>query len=146
MLVRIGPLIAVAALAAACSSSSKETRTASDQSGTSASGTATAQGTPVQQGPASSAGSSAQGTAGGTASSDRRSMSGKVMKVDPGAGTIMLDPSTSPAMVVIIDQNTRILDPNGQVMSNAALREGQQVRASMDPSSHRADEIQITGP
>ena len=148
MLVRIGPLIAVAALAAACSSSSKETRTASDQSGTSASGTATAQGTPVQQGPASSAGGSAQGTAGGRASSDRRSMSGKVMKVDPGAGSIMLDPSTSPAMVVIIDQNTRILDPNGQVMSNgiAALREGQQVRASMDPSSHRADEIQITGP
>src|SRR2546430_948642 len=72
----------------------------------------------LQRVPASSAGGSAQGTAGGTASSDRRSMSGKVMKVDPGAGTIMLDPSTSPAMVVIIDQNTRILDPNGQVMSN----------------------------
>jgi hypothetical protein len=128
MLVRTGPLLAAAALAAACSSSNKETRTADNQAGASQSSTATAQGTPANESP----------TAG--------SASGKVASVDPDAGSIILDQDTNPAIVIIIDENTRFVDPSGQAMSEgiSGIHEGQQVRASLDPSSHRAEQIQVT--
>jgi hypothetical protein len=164
MLVRIGPLIAVAALAAACSSSNKESRTAM------------AQGTPVHESPASgSAVDIASGTPAGTSglttstngaiegpalrggstegmasargsSSERGSARGKVANVDPSGGSITLDRDTDPTIVVIIDENTRFVGPDGRSMSQgmAAVHEGQQVRATMDPTSHRAEEIQIT--
>lgn len=165
MLVRIAPFMAAAALAAACSSSSKETRT-----------TATAQGTPVQESPASgSATDIASGSPAGTSDtttstrgaiegpaprggsmegmasargspSDRASARGKVANVDPNAGSITLDRDADPTIVVIIDENTRFVGPDGRWMSQgmAAIHEGQEVRAMMDPTSHRAEEIQIT--
>jgi hypothetical protein len=164
MSVRIAPLIAAAALAAACSSSNKETQT-----------TATAQGTPVQESPASgSATDIASGSPAGTADTttstrgaiegpapkgstmegmaargspgDRSSARGKVANVDPNAGSITLDRDTDPAITVVVDQNTRFVGPDGRAMSQgmAAVHEGQQVRATMDPTSHRAEEIQIT--
>jgi hypothetical protein len=163
MSVRIGSFIAAAALAAACSSSDKETRP-----------TATMQGTPVRESPASGsavdiaagvpAGTSgtttslngaiegpggpvgAQGTASGMASSDRRSARGQVANVDPSAGRITLDQAAGTSIVIIIDDTTRFVDSSGQTMSKgmSGIHEGQQVRATMDPSSRHADEIQVT--
>jgi len=120
MLVRTGPLLAAAALAAACSSSNKETRTADNQA------------------------RSTQAPADG--SSDNRSASGKVASVDPDIGSIILDQATNPAIVIIIDENTRFVDPSGQALSDgiSGIHEGQQVRASLDPGSHHAAQIQVT--
>ena len=166
MLVRIGPLIAAAALAAACSSSSKETRTTANVQGTPvqespASGSAVdiATGTPAGtsdlttstrgaiEGPALRRGSSTEGMASaGGSPSDRRSASGTVGGVDRNSGSIILEQDTDPAIIVIVDKDTSFVGPNGQDMSQgiAAIHEGQQVRANLDPSSHHADRIQVT--
>jgi hypothetical protein len=175
MFVRTGPLIAAAALAA-CSSSNRETRTAENQAGASQSGpTATAQGTLVRENPATgsstdAASNSPAGASGTTtstraaveapnapaasgmssgsmgSSSSMSSASGKVASVDPDAGSITLDQAANPAIIVIVDENTRFVAPGGQAMSEgiSGIHEGQQVRASLDPNSHHADQIQVT--
>jgi len=162
MLARCGPILAAATLAAACSSSNQETRAAEGQADASQS-SATAQGTPVRESPATgSATDIASGTPPGTSGTTTSthgaiegpggpafglsSASGQVARVDPRARSITLDQDAGPAIVIVIDHDTHFVDSRGQVMSEglAGIHEGQQVRASMDASSHHADRIQVT--
>jgi hypothetical protein len=157
MLARCAPIVAASALAAACSSSSKETRTADNQAGASQ-WTATAQGTPVQESPATGtaidiASGTPAGTS-GTTTSTRGAIegprgawaSGEVARVDRDRRSVVLDQPTGPAIVIVIDDNTDFVDANGRTISEgiAGLHEGQQVRASMDRSSNHADRVQVT--
>lgn len=154
MLARYGPILAAATLAAACSSSNKETRTADNQS----QWTAMAQGTPVHESPATgSATDIASGTPAGTSGTTTTTRgaiegpsaplaSGEVASVDARGRRFTLDQPSGQEIVIVIDENTRFEDAYGQTMSQgiSGLHEGQQVRASMDRSSNHAGRVQVT--
>jgi hypothetical protein len=113
MRARSAPILAALALGVACSSSSKETRTASTEAGAS-------QPAPVFVG-------------------------GRVATVDQANDRLRLIQPGGPDLVIAVTGDTQFVDQNGQTMTQglASLQEGEQVRASLDPTSHRAVRIEV---
>ena len=157
-------LIAAAAFAAACSSSNRETRTASDESASAQTG-ATARGTSVNETPATGsatdvatnlpAGSSGtttsthgaiEGPGGRTTQAETNSLVGRVTGVDAPAGRLTLDRPDGSAVVIFADDGTDVVDSSGHKLRGlSGIEEGQQVRARLDRSSDRALRIVVIG-
>jgi hypothetical protein len=135
----------------------------SDNSQGSMSGSASAQGTTPPTsgssgtpGTVSSSGSSGStyGSAGTTAAggsvsgsssdnSNLKTVTGSVAKVDENS--ITLDQSAG-GMTLTVDSQTQIVRRGQPVSSGVtSIREGEQVRASFDPASNRADKIEVMG-
>jgi hypothetical protein len=84
----------------------------------------------------------------GSASSARdsgglRQVTGQVAKVDQTANSITLD-QASGGLTLTVDQNTKIQRNGKAAMGLTGIHEGEQVRASFDPASNRADSIEVT--
>jgi hypothetical protein len=77
-------------------------------------------------------------------SSSMRQVTGQVAKVDQTANSITLDQGSG-SLTLTVDQNTKVQRNGKATMGLSAIREGEQVRASFDPSSNRADSIDIIG-
>ena len=58
---------------------------------------------------------------------------------------LRLNQPGGPDLLIAVTDDTQFMDQNGQVLSQglASLREGEQVRASLDPTSHRAVRIDV---
>ncbi|GAC1552734.1 MAG: hypothetical protein NVS2B9_17920 [Myxococcales bacterium] len=87
------------------------------------------------------------GSSGSTAAADSASMrqvTGQVAKVDQTANSITLD-QASGGLTLTVDQNTKVQRNGKATLGLSSIREGEQVRASFDPSSNRADSIEIMG-
>jgi hypothetical protein len=86
------------------------------------------------------------GTSGsGSASGDTgnlRQVTGQVAKVDQTANSITLD-QASGGLTLTVDQNTKVQRNGKAIMGLTGIREGEQVRASFDPASNRADSIEV---
>jgi hypothetical protein len=86
------------------------------------------------------------GTSGsGSASGDTgnlRQVTGQVAKVDQTANSITLD-QASGGLTLTVDQNTKVQRNGKATMGLTGIREGEQVRASFDPASNRADSIEV---
>jgi hypothetical protein len=71
-----------------------------------------------------------------------RQVTGQVAKVDQTANSITLD-QASGGLTLTVDQNTKIQRNGKPAMGLTGIREGEQVRASFDPASNRADSIEV---
>jgi hypothetical protein len=93
-----------------------------------------------------SAGSTAAGGTVSGSSSDKSSLktvTGAVAKVDENS--ITLDQSAG-GVTLTVDSQTQIMRRGHPVSSGiTSIREGEQVRASFDPASNRADKIEVMG-
>jgi hypothetical protein len=93
-----------------------------------------------------SAGSTtADGTVSGSTSdnSSLKTVTGAVAKVDENS--ITLDQSAG-GVTLTVDSQTQIMRRGHPVSSGiTSIREGEQVRASFDPASNRADKIEVMG-
>jgi len=77
-------------------------------------------------------------------SASLKSVTGQVAKVDQDQGSITLDQSAG-GVTLTIDSQTKVLRRGRQANGISAIREGEQVRASFDPTSNRADKIELMG-
>jgi hypothetical protein len=115
------------------------------QSGTAGQAGSTGSGSTYGQ-TGSGTGSTGQaGTSSGSASSDTgnlRQVTGQVAKVDQTANSITLD-QASGGLTLTVDQNTKVQRNGKAIMGLTGIREGEQVRASFDPASNRADSIEV---
>ena len=95
---------------------------------------------------AGSTGSASGPVAGGSGSTDSaslRTVTGAVAKVDQNS--ITLDQAAG-GVTLTIDSQTQVLRRGQPVAAGiASIHEGQQVRASFDPASNRADKIEVMG-
>ncbi|HYV66270.1 MAG TPA: hypothetical protein VE964_08500 [Myxococcales bacterium] len=136
-------ILAALALGAACSSSSKETRTASAQ--TTASQAAN---TPASERPSADSANVLPPTAGQAMPEPApRMMGGQVVSVDPANRRLTVNQAGGgPNLVIVTSDDTDFVDANGQTLSEglAGLHEGDQVRATFDPSSHKVDRVLVT--
>ena len=73
-----------------------------------------------------------------------KSVTGQVAKVDANQGSITLDQSAG-GVTLTIDSQTKVLRRGRAASGISAIKEGEQVRASFDPASNRADKIEIMG-
>lgn len=72
-----------------------------------------------------------------------KTVTGSVAKIDQNS--ITLDQSAG-GVTLTVDSNTQVLRRGQPIAAGiAAIHEGQQVRASFDPSSNRADKIEVMG-
>ncbi len=160
-------LTLAAALIFGCSSGDKSTRTASNDnpSGTPQSGSiegtgstagtaANTQGTatattgqtststvPADNNPASASNPSSGSVSG--SSDNLETVTGSVAKVDQNS--ITLDQSAG-GLTLTVDSNTQVLRRGQPIAAGiSAIHEGEQVRASFDPASNRADKIEVMG-
>jgi hypothetical protein len=148
----------------ACSHGGSETKTSSTEtnnptpqasagtSGTQAGGSVSAGG----QTATGSAGTSAQntpqnappsqGTYGGTSSgqpqANTRSVTGQVAKVDAQSQSVTVD-QPSGSLTLTVDSSTQVTRLGRPLLGITSLHEGQQIRASFDPASNRAQRIEI---
>ena len=118
-------------------------------SGSGSMGTAGNSGSTYGQNSTGSATGSAGGSgavASGSGSSDNaslRTVTGAVAKVDQNS--ITLD-QTAGGVTLTIDSQTQVLRRGQPVAAGiSAIHEGQQIRASFDPASNRADKIEVMG-
>ena len=153
-------LALAAALAFGCSSGSKSTRTAGNDTGTTQSGSISGtQGTASSQQGTVGGSASTQtdtGTVGGTSgsastsgavasstdNSNLRTVTGSVAKVDENS--ITLDQAAGGGTLTI-DSQTQVIRRGKPVAGISSIREGEQVRASFDPASNRAEKIEVMG-
>jgi len=77
-----------------------------------------------------------------TETASMRQVTGQVAKVDQTANSITLD-QASGSLTLTVDQNTKVQRNGKATLGLSAIREGEQVRASFDPASNRADSIEI---
>jgi hypothetical protein len=116
------------------------------QSGTSGQAGSTGSGSTYGQSGSADASMGQAGTS-GSASPSRdsgglRQVTGQVAKVDQTANSITLD-QASGGLTLTVDQNTKIQRNGKPAMGLTGIREGEQVRASFDPASNRADSIEV---
>jgi hypothetical protein len=110
-----------------------------------------ASGSTYGQNPTGSAGSTSGSTAAGGSvagsasdNSNLKTVTGSVAKVDENS--ITLDTQSAGGVTLTIDSQTQIVR-RGQPISSgvSSIHEGEQVRASFDPASNRADKIEVMG-
>ena len=67
--------------------------------------------------------------------------------MDSDGKTIVINSSQGDRITLKVDDSTQIVDSSGQSSSSnlSSIREGAQVRASFDPSSNRAQRIEVMG-
>ena len=142
MQVRYGPILAALALGTACSSSSKETRTASTEAAASQS---SANASPSERPGADTARVLSPRTSQAMPEPAPRLVGGQLARADRANGTLTLNQAGGPPLVIVVTDDTQFVDENGQMLSQglASLREGEQVRANLDPTSHRAVRIEV---
>jgi hypothetical protein len=88
-------------------------------------------------------GSSSGAVAGTSDNASLRTVTGQVEKVDQNS--ITLDQSAG-GVTLTVDSQTQILRRGQPIAAGiSAIHEGQQVRASFDPASNRADKIEVMG-
>jgi hypothetical protein len=89
-------------------------------------------------------GSSSSGAVAGSAdNASLRTVTGAVAKVDQNS--ITLDQAAG-GVTLTVDSQTQVLRRGQPVAAGiAAIHEGQQIRASFDPASNRADKIEVMG-
>jgi hypothetical protein len=91
----------------------------------------------------SQSGTSSSGTMGATGTADQgnlRTVTGSVQKVDQNSITL------DQGVTLTVDSQTQVLRRGQPVAAGiSAIREGQQVRASFDPASNRAEKIEVMG-
>jgi hypothetical protein len=136
-------LFAALALGAACSSSSKETRTASAET----SASQPANGTPTNERPSADSANVPPPVSGqAMPEPSPRFLGGKVASVDPANDRFTVNQPGGPDVVIIVSRDADFVDSNGQTLSQGltGLDEGDQVRVSLDPSSHKADRVEVT--
>jgi hypothetical protein len=80
-------------------------------------------------------------------SANLKSAEGRVSKVDSDGKTIVINSRQDGRITLKVDDNTQIVDSSGGSSSSdlSSIREGSQVRASFDPSSNRAQRIEVMG-
>ncbi|HXN81187.1 MAG TPA: hypothetical protein VN883_01850 [Myxococcales bacterium] len=87
-------------------------------------------------------GTSGSASAPGGDTGGLRQVTGQVAKVDQTANSITLD-QASGGLTLTVDQNTKVQRNGKATMGLTGIREGEQVRASFDPASNRADSIEV---
>ena len=120
------------------SSGSGSTYGQNGSSGSGSTGVSGSMGTSGSMGSAS--GSASADTTGGSAS--LRTVSGAVAKV--AQDSITLDQAAG-GVTLTVDSQTKVWRNGKQASGITSIREGEQVRASFDPASNRADKIEIVG-
>jgi hypothetical protein len=125
-----------------------DTSTVGGTSGSSASGTVGGTSSSSTYGQGSVSGttappSSASGTVAGSAdNSNLRTVTGSVAKVDENS--ITLDQAAG-GVTLTIDSQTQVIRRGKPAAGISSIREGEQVRASFDPASNRAEKIEVMG-
>ena len=85
----------------------------------------------------------ASGSVSGSDTGNLRTVTGSVAKVDQNS--ITLDQSAG-GVTLTVDSQTQIIRRGQPIAAGiSAIHEGQQVRASFDPASNRADKIEVMG-
>jgi hypothetical protein len=117
---------------------------AGGQTATGSAGTS-AQNTP-QSGATPPSGQGSTGAYGGTTSgqpqANVRSVTGQVAKVDSQSQSITVD-QPSGSLTLTVDSSTQVTRLGRPLLGITSLHEGQQIRASFDPASNRAQRIEI---
>jgi hypothetical protein len=91
----------------------------------------------------SNAPSSSGSVSGSSDNASLRTVTGAVAKVDQNS--ITLDQSAG-GVTLTVDSQTQVIRRGQPIAAGiSAIHEGQQVRASFDPASNRADKIEVMG-
>jgi hypothetical protein len=129
------------------SSSEKGTTGTSGTSGVIGTGSPSGQTNPPSTGSISGSTGSTAGTSAAVASGSAidnaslRTVTGAVAKVD--TNSITLDQAAG-GVTLTVDSQTQVLHKGQPIAAGiSAIREGQQIRASFDPASNRADKIEV---
>jgi Cu/Ag efflux protein CusF len=125
--------------AAAQSSSSKSTTSPSSQSSSSPSSQSSSTTSPSSQSSTSQSTSSQTGT---TASATKQ-VSGVVKKVDKDKRSVKISSPSSGEQEVKVAENATVVTRDGTQAGLDQLKEGDQVRASLDPSSKQATKLEV---
>jgi len=83
------------------------------------------------------------GSVSGTSTDNFKTVTGAVAKIDQNS--ITFDQSAG-GLTLTVDSNTQVLRRGQPIAAGiSAIHEGEQVRASFDPASNRADKIEVMG-
>jgi Cu/Ag efflux protein CusF len=128
-------------MAAAQSSSSQSTTSPTSQSSatTSPSGQSSATTSPSSQ----SSTSQSTSTQTGTTASSSKELSGVVKKVDKDKRSVKISSPTGGEQEVKVAPNATVVTSDGTQAGLDQLKEGDQVRASLDPSSNQATKLEV---